>query len=117
MNTEAIVRNEDGDLFVGTSRVTLHDIVSARQRGLTPEDIRDDFPSLSLLQVYAAIVYYLEHQEAFDKAFTEDQRLVEEQRAKIYAAHADFYDAMRSRFKAHGSGEEDGTAPREASQG
>jgi uncharacterized protein (DUF433 family) len=117
VNTEAIVRNEDGDLFVGASRITLHDIVSARQRGLTPEEIQDDFPGLSLLQVYAAIVYYLEHQEALDTAFAEDQRLMEERRAETYSAHADFYDAMRLRFKASISGEEDETSPQEASQG
>ena len=98
MNTETLIRDERGNLFVGSSRVSLENIISARARGETPEQIRDNFPSLTLAQVYGAILYYLEHQDALDAWFTKNQRRLDEADAANRAEHADFFEAMRSRF-------------------
>ena len=99
MNTETLIRDERGNLFVGSSRVSLENIISARARGETPEQIRDNFPSLTLAQVYGAILYYLEHQDALDAWFTKNQRRLDEADAANRAEHADFFDAMRRRFE------------------
>lgn len=100
MNTETLIRNEQGNLFIGSTRVSLQNIIAARARGETPEQIRENFPSLLLAQVYGAILYYLEHQEALDASFAEDQRRLDEADAANRAKHPDFFDAMRSRFDA-----------------
>lgn len=99
MNTDGLIRDVDGDLFVGPSRVLLRNVVTARARGESPEQIRDNFPSLSLAQVYGALVYYLEHQDALDAAFAEEARTLDALRAANAAAHASFYDPMHTRFE------------------
>lgn len=98
MNTETLIRDEQGNLFVGSTRVSLENIIVARARGETPEQIRDNFPSLALAQVYGAILYYLEHQDALDAWFAENQRRLDEADAANRAEHADFFGAMRRRF-------------------
>ncbi len=100
MNTETLIRDEEGALFVGSTRVLLQNIVTARGRGETPEQIRENFPSLSLAQVYGAILYYLEHQETLDACFAEYQRQLDDADAANREAHTDFFDAMRHRFGA-----------------
>ena len=100
MNTETLLRDEKGTLFVGSTRVLLQNIITARGRGETPEQIREEFPSLSLAQVYGAILYYLEHQETLDTRFAENQRQFDDADTANRAARADFFDAMRNRFDA-----------------
>ncbi|HTT63751.1 MAG TPA: DUF433 domain-containing protein, partial [Bryobacteraceae bacterium] len=43
------------------SRVTLDLVVRAFNRGATPEEIAQDFPSLQLPDIYQVIGYYLKH--------------------------------------------------------
>jgi uncharacterized protein (DUF433 family) len=52
---------KDGSIRIGNSRVTLDSIVHEFSRGATAEQIQDDFPSLSLREIYGAISYYLDH--------------------------------------------------------
>jgi uncharacterized protein (DUF433 family) len=100
MNTDTLVRDVDGDLFIGASRVLLQDVITARARGQTPEQIRDDFPSLTLAQIHGAIVYYLEHQAHLDDHFEQNRRALDELHAASYTAQAEFVDTMRTRFEA-----------------
>lgn len=57
----ALNLDEHGVYRVGGTRVTLDSIVKAFQRGATPEEIVQDYSSLSLQDVYQAIGYYLKH--------------------------------------------------------
>lgn len=100
MNTEMLIREREGDLFIGENRVLLRDIVTARQRGETPEQIQSNFPSLSLTSIYGAIVYYLEHEHDLAERFAEDSRALDEVHAANRAAHQEFFDTMRARFEA-----------------
>lgn len=54
---------EDGSIRIGSSRVTLDTVVHEFRGGATAEQIQDDFPTLSLREIYGAISYYLEHEE------------------------------------------------------
>ena len=58
-----LTRWDDGSIRIGSSRIPLDSIVHAFADGATAEQIQDDFPSLSLREIYGAISYYLEHQE------------------------------------------------------
>ncbi len=100
MDTDQLISERDGELFVGPSRVMVWIIAAARARGETPEEIQENFPSLTLAQVYGTIVYYLEHQETLDARFAEDQRVYDKWWAAHRAAHAEFFDAMHARFEA-----------------
>lgn len=49
----------EGAMRVSGTRVPLETIVRAFHRGATPEEIVQDFPTLTLPQAYSAIAYYL----------------------------------------------------------
>lgn len=56
----------DGTIRVGGTRVPLDTLVLAFHCGATAEEIADQFPSLDLSDVYAAIGYYLRHRSELD---------------------------------------------------
>jgi uncharacterized protein (DUF433 family) len=99
MNTDLLIRASESDLFVGESRVLLRNIVTARARGETPEQVQANFPTLSLAQVHGAIVYYLEHQDELDARFAEEDRALDEAHSANRTANADFFNDMRARFE------------------
>lgn len=51
--------DQDGVVRVGETRVTLDTIVSAFNLGATPEEIVQQYPTVSLSDVYYVIGYYL----------------------------------------------------------
>ena len=53
----------EGTVRVGRTRVTLDTVVAAFTEGLTAEEIAQQYPSVSLSDDYAAIAYYLRHQD------------------------------------------------------
>ena len=60
------VERREGNYFIHNSRVSLDSIVCGFLNGDSPETIRDNFPTLSLEQVYGAITYYLGNQAEID---------------------------------------------------
>src|SRR5512138_2797340 len=59
--------NKDGVARVGGTRVTLDTVVRAFTRGATAEEITQQYPSLSLPDVYAVLSYYLQNLDEVDK--------------------------------------------------
>ncbi len=52
------VREHQGTLYVGDTRVTLTSLIAAwKNEGYTAEELQFGFPSLSLAQAYRAIAY------------------------------------------------------------
>jgi uncharacterized protein (DUF433 family) len=51
----------DGVVRVGGTRVTLDTIVIAFQQGAAAEEIAEQYPTVMLSDIYAAIAYYLRH--------------------------------------------------------
>ena len=64
--TVPLTRIEDGTLRVSGTRIPIDRIVYAYQQGQTPEQICQDFPTVSFADVYAVIGYYLQHRELID---------------------------------------------------
>jgi uncharacterized protein (DUF433 family) len=63
-----LVLAEDGHAIrVAGTRVTLDALVGAFRRGATAEEIAQDYPAISLPDVYAVIAYYLHHRTAVDE--------------------------------------------------
>jgi uncharacterized protein (DUF433 family) len=60
----AYVEERDGGLYISGARVSLDSVVIHFQEGASSARIADSFPTLQLWQVYGAINYYLEHEEA-----------------------------------------------------
>jgi len=74
---------DDGVVRVGGTRVTLDTIVEAFREGLTPEEIQQQYPSLDLPNVYAAVSYYLHHRHEVEEYLGERARHREEVRHEV----------------------------------
>jgi len=61
-----LTRTEAGVLRIGNTRVSLDSVIIAFNQGATPEQIVQDYDTLELSEVYAAISYYLQHHEETD---------------------------------------------------
>lgn len=53
--------DEYGVLRVGATRVMLDSVIAAFRQGHSSETIRQQYPALSLEEVYGSIAYYLAH--------------------------------------------------------
>ena len=69
-------------LLITATRVPLETVVRAFHLGATAEGIAQDFPSLTLAQVYAVIAYYLANRESADH-YVAEQTAARVQRAAL----------------------------------
>ena len=65
--------DSSGVARVGGTRVTLETAVSAFLEGDSAEEIVEQYPVLSLAEVYAVIAYYLNHREQIDGYLAEQR--------------------------------------------
>lgn len=79
-------RDDSGAIRVGNSRVLLELVIRAFQNGETPEAIVQSYDTLSLVDVYAVIGYYLSHPNAIDEYVTERSAAADLTRQRIEAA-------------------------------
>ena len=71
---DEFVEQRNGGYYVSGTRVSLDSIVYAYRRGESAGSIRQNFPSLSLVQVYGAITFYLSNQKAVDVYLAEPEK-------------------------------------------
>jgi uncharacterized protein (DUF433 family) len=64
---------EDGTIRIANSRVSLDSVVHHYKLGASAEQISQKFPGLDLADVYAAITYYLNHQDAVEEYLREQE--------------------------------------------
>jgi len=60
------VEKRDGGYWVAGTRVSLDSIVYDFLGGMSPDSIVENFPVLTLEQIYGAITYYLSHRDEID---------------------------------------------------
>ena len=91
MAQEFIEQRGGGYYFLG-SRVSLESVVYQFLQGESPEGIAQAYPSLSLLQVYGGITYYLAHRDRLDEylkrgeaRYEELARAAREANTRLYA--------------------------------
>ena len=77
---EYVQQTAEGSWRICNSRVSLDSIVHAWWDGQSPETIAEEFPTLSVEQVYGAIAFYLHNQEEMDRYLSEQSRKWEELR-------------------------------------
>jgi uncharacterized protein (DUF433 family) len=75
-----IEMGDDGMIRVGGTRVTLQTVVYAFRRGATAEAIVEQYPALSLPDVYLVIGYYLQHRADVDEYMRTQEALAEQVR-------------------------------------
>jgi uncharacterized protein (DUF433 family) len=72
MSTEIgtlLVRSPDvcgGRLRINGTRLTVNQLVVCYKQGYTPEEIADQYPHLTLAQVYSALAYYHANREEIE---------------------------------------------------
>lgn len=80
-----------GVMRVGGTRVTLDILVRAFRSGSSPEEIREQYPTLDLADIYSVLAYYLRHTAVVD-AYVAEQ---EAQRNQVH-------NEMTTRFPTEG---------------
>ncbi len=102
--TPPLIADVVGVFRVGRSRVTLDTVVGAFRDGATAEEITEQYPAISLGQVYAVIAYYLAHTVEVD-----DYLQAREQRStEVREANERLFDptGIRARLLARQTGQD-----------
>ena len=77
--------------------MTLDTVVHQFRSGATAEQIQDDFPTLSLREIYGSISYYLEHEEQVEEYLR--RRDEEADRVRREVEDKPSADALRRRIR------------------
>jgi uncharacterized protein (DUF433 family) len=75
-----LVSGADGVMRVRGTRVALETVVAAFTEGATAEEIAQQYPSVSLADVYQVIGYYLRHSAELESYLAQRRRDVGETR-------------------------------------
>lgn len=77
---------EDGTIRVTGSRITLDVIVRQFKLGSTAEQLQEDFPSLTLREIYAVLAFYLEQTEMVED-YLKNQKIEAEKSIDFIERH------------------------------
>jgi uncharacterized protein (DUF433 family) len=94
------VEEREGEYYASRTRVPVGVVVAAWKRGDAPERIVEQFPSLSLADVYGVITYYLDHQREMEAHFARLRDEEERARQAARAEHPDLYADLQRRIEA-----------------
>lgn len=87
-----------GTVRVAGTRVTLETLVAAFDRGDSAEEIREQFPTLALGDIYAVLTYLVRHSGEVRAYVAAQDRRAGQARARI--DEADPSDGLRARLMA-----------------
>lgn len=91
--------DEYGVIRVGSTRVTLHTIISSYRLGESPEAIHEGFPTISLADIYAIIAYYLANREVVDAYMQQVDDEAEQTRKEWEARYTPQQKARTDEFR------------------
>jgi uncharacterized protein (DUF433 family) len=74
--------DQHGVMRVGTSRVMLDSVVASFEQGYSPETIQQQYPALTLEEVYGAIAWYLANADEVSRYLERQNALWVQWRAK-----------------------------------
>ena len=94
--------DESGTVRIGQTRVTLDTVVGEFEAGESPEHIAQDYPTITLTEVYCVIGFFLHHQEAVRAYLAEREQLAADVRQRLSAlrqvSEEDFGAELRRRW-------------------
>jgi uncharacterized protein (DUF433 family) len=91
------IEERDAGLYIAKSRVSLDSVVYAFQQGSSPEEIQQDWPVLSLEQVYGAMTYYLANRAQVDEYIREAEQRFANVVPAMREAAPELYSLRRAR--------------------
>ena len=97
------IEERNGGLYVAGTRVSLDSVVILFQEGASPEKIVQSFSTLKLSQVYGAIAYYLENEQAINEYLAEGEREFERSAVPLSQANPDLYARLEAARRQLGS--------------
>ena len=65
--TAHILLDEQGRGWIDDTNTKVIEVVLDRLGGMSPEQIREGYPYLSLAQIHAALSFYYDHQAEYDR--------------------------------------------------
>ena len=89
------VEQRHGGYYVRGTRVSLDSIVYSFKDGESPETIRQNFPALSLEQVYGAIAFHLAHQADVDANIREGEEELKHSVPPLSQSRPDLYARLQ----------------------
>lgn len=67
MTESRYIEEKNGGYYIKGKRVSLDSVIHGFRQGEDPESIRDNFPVLTLTEVYGALTFYLENRPELDE--------------------------------------------------
>ncbi len=89
------VEQGNGGYYVAGTRVSLDSIVAGFRDGDSPETICQNFPSLTLDQVYGAIAFYLRHRAEVDQNISEAETEFDRDVPSLRERNPEAYDRIQ----------------------
>ncbi|NDC64718.1 MAG: DUF433 domain-containing protein [Planctomycetia bacterium] len=78
---EYVTTDEHGVMRVGHTRVMLDSVVASFREGCSAETIQQQYPALSLEEIYGAIAFYLGHRASVDAYLANQEAVWDRKRA------------------------------------
>src|SRR6266850_1198178 len=88
--------DEHGAMRTGNSGVMLDSIVAGFEQGHSPETLQQQYPALSLEEMYGAITYYLAHTDEVHTYLKQQDELWEAWRAKSATRSSPVVERLRA---------------------
>jgi uncharacterized protein (DUF433 family) len=83
LETDVLRMDSCGVWRIGATRVTLDSIIDCYERGDSPADILEAFPTLTAEEVYAAVAYYLNHRGGVERYIRQQEAASDALRMKV----------------------------------
>ena len=89
--THEYAEQRNGGYYVSGTRVSLDSVVYLYRDGASPEQIQDDFPSLTLEQIHGALAFYLAHRVTVDQNIDAGEREIAQTVPSLATANPKLY--------------------------
>ncbi|HBL13255.1 MAG TPA: hypothetical protein DD379_18020 [Cyanobacteria bacterium UBA11162] len=96
VEAKVYVQYRSESYWVAGSRISLDSIVYAFRNGLSPENIVQSFPLLTLEQVYGAITFYLANRAEIDTYLLEEEAAFDAMPQPLQADNPALYRKLMS---------------------
>lgn len=80
-----LAADASGVMRIGNTRVSLDILVNAFHAGQSPEEIREQYPTVELADIYSVLTYYLRHTADVDAYLAEQDHQRDQARAETQA--------------------------------
>ena len=87
----------EGKPNIDGMRIKVELIATLHNAGASPEQMVEDYPPLTLAQIYSALAYYYDHKDEIDGQIEEGERFAESVRAEL-----DSSPKLREQLRARG---------------